>query len=105
MKKEAKKKVSNAVKLRDKIITKNNSTETTLDDVMTCIDNWQKSNLKKGLYVEFHGGFYSMNPDEDFAFVEDRILAYGSEETLMMSNEELVKLIKEKKDEDGFVNI
>ena len=66
------------------------------------IEKWAKENQKQGKEVEFHGAFWVVNPDKDFEVEDDRMFAYGSKETLLISLEEMAKNIVNEKEE--FVN-
>lgn len=74
--------------------------KTTLEDVMSVISKWQEQND-----TCFCGSFVSFDEDaknEDDCIKEDRMIAYGGKKTIKIGLDELVKMIKEDKDE--FIN-
>ena len=73
-----------------------------IDYLVDCIDKWVKENEKQGRITEFFGSFWIINPEKEFDVEEDRVIAYGLKETLIMSIEEMAKMMIDEKDE--FVN-
>lgn len=70
--------------------------KTKIDDIIKVINKWSKDN--KGL-VEFHGAFWRFKDDKDFEIIDDRMIAYGTKDSLKISMEELFKDIDEEKDD------
>ena len=76
--------------------------EHTIDYLTNCIENWIKENEKQGKIVEFYGAFWIINPDKEFDVEDDRMFAFGSKETILISLDELAKNIVNDKEE--FIN-
>ena len=66
------------------------------------IEKWMKANQDQGKIVEFYGSLWIINPDKDFDVEDDRMFAFGSKETILISLDELAKNIVNDKEE--FIN-
>ena len=78
------------------------SDETTISYLTDCIEKWAKANQEQGKVVEFYGAFWVMNPDKDFEVEDDRMFAYGSKDSIVISLEEMAKNIVNEEGE--FIN-
>lgn len=68
-----------------------------IDDITEAIGRWAE---EKGRNVQFVGSFFEF--DDKGEIIDDRMLAYGSKDTLLISLGRLVQDIAE--DKDDFVN-
>ncbi len=71
-----------------------------LDYLMGCIQKWEEANKGKGKMVEFYGSFIVFN--EDFDIIEDRLLAFGFKDTLIITIEDMAKAFINE--EEDFIN-
>jgi hypothetical protein len=76
----------------------------TLDNVMNIIGKWVDSMHEKDLWPELYASFIVMNPDKEFEFVDDKMVTFGTKESLVIGMSEHLKAIKKSKEEDGFIN-
>ena len=70
-----------------------------IDYLMSCVDKWMKANEKEGKVVEFFGAFWIINPEKDFNVKDDRMIAFGLKDNLIMSIEEMAKDMIDEKEE------
>ena len=76
--------------------------EQTIDYLASCVEKWMRANQEQGKIVEFYGAFWVINPDKDFEVEDDRMFAYGSKDSLVISLEEMAKNIIDEKED--FIN-
>ena len=77
----------------------NNKDSKELDNILTAIGKWVK---KHDGNVGFVGSFHAFDEKKDFEIFDDRILAFGPKELILMDLKELAKEVK--KETDDFVN-
>ena len=84
---------------KGKVVTGHDTSETTLNDVVNCIERWKNSQEAKGLDVEYYGNFYAMDSKKNFECVDDIIVMFGTKEGLLILMDGHREQIEEIKDD------
>ena len=67
------------------------------------INRWIEANRNEGKEVEFVGSFHSLDPEDDFKFVDDITFAFGQKKSIMIDLSEMKEMIEKEK--NGFINV